>query len=91
VELSNGSSFSPVMVYATPDGTDVWVWDRDLRKAVVLVHGPVMVDVVEKDVYRLTVDDGTDCRVVYDPRSCGCGHPLKRFKPAAPVRTYAPG
>lgn len=92
VTLSNGSTFSPVSVYATPDGTDVWVWDRPSQKAVVLVHGPGMiVSEDQRDTYTLTVDDCTPARIVYDPRSCGCGHPLKHFRPSTPVRTYAPG
>jgi hypothetical protein len=93
VTLSNDTTFSPVMVYATPAGTDVWVWDAPTNSAVVLVHGPGMIDASgTPDVYTLTVDDGTDCRIVYDPRACGCGHPLKRFRPTSgSVSQYAPG
>lgn len=84
VTLSNETTFSPVMIYSLPEGTDVWVWDAPSTSAVVLVHGPGPVEPGgHQDTYTLVVDDGTDCHITYDPRACGCGHPLKRFRPTS--------
>lgn len=84
----SGAIVSACKVYATPDGVDVWHWNPDLAKAEVIAHGPRLAEEA-RDVWSLVCDDGTDTRIVVDARDCGCGHPLKRFRPAVPVRDYA--
>lgn len=86
----SGSIVSVCKVYATPDGVDVWHWNADDGKAEVIAHGDALIE-EHRDVWSLTCTDGTEARIVSDPKDCGCGHPMKWFRPAVPVRDHAPG
>lgn len=83
----SGSIQTVCKVYATPDGVDVWHWNRETRSAEVIAHGPVLVRETD-NVWTMTCDDGTPVRIFVDWADCGCGHPMKHFRPAAPVREH---
>lgn len=82
---------SACKVYATPDGVDVWHWNPDDQKAEVIAHGPALTRTRDANAWTMVCDDGTPLRFAVDPKDCGCSHPLKRFRPAVPVRDYAAG
>lgn len=95
--FNDGSIRSPVKVFTYADRpAEVWAWRDQPRpaEAEVIATG-VLISNDEAHVYSL--DGATPVgvvRIVVDPKACGCGHPLKFFRPGGlgPTRDekYAP-
>lgn len=94
VTLSTGETFTVCRTYSTPEGgTDVWWWDAVQNAAVVVAHGPGFPEAspTAPHHWSLVLDDSDIlAEIVHTPGDCGCGHPMKRFRPVTPMREYAP-
>lgn len=83
---ASGEVFQTCRVVSGPDGTAVWSWDRELNDARIVVSSPFGLEQVSNGSrhYRLPTGDG-EARIARS-HSCGCGHPMKRWRLPKPVR-----
>lgn len=86
VSFEDGHQVSPVKVFTLGDGRcEVWAWNGERNQAEVVADGELTV-LDQAHSYLLGMNAGT-ARIVVDPKSCGCSHPLKHFRPANAVPT----
>ncbi len=83
VSLPSGSQRTTCKVYYSPGAVDVWAWNDQEQKAEVIAHSDRLNE-TERNHWTIDVPDG-QVSIVLDPRACGCGHPLRYFRPAAPT------
>lgn len=85
VTLPDGTQRTGCKVQVLVDqSTDVWVWNRETHAAEILVHTPARpVEAAGTGrTQRWTLDvDGASYSLERNSRDCGCGHPMKRFRP----------
>jgi hypothetical protein len=85
VELPDGSVHDPVRVATDTAGiTHAWTWDHTAGLPVEIGQWPVgnlaRSDGADRGRPRaFTIEDGTR---ISSTGSCGCGHPLKAWRPA---------
>lgn len=83
VTAPDGVVHQTCRVISGPDGTQVWAWDRDLGDARVVVSSPFAVEQVSPGSrnYRLGMQGSDAVAQIKRSHSCGCGHPMKRWRP----------
>lgn len=84
---SAGEVWSTCRVHSGPDGTRVWWWDRELGDARVVVESPSTLEKAAggSRTYSLEVVGEDAPAMIRHLTSCGCGHPMKRWRLPRPV------
>lgn len=82
----DGTVYQTCRVISGPEGTTIWWWDpalHDARPVVTSTYGLEQRSAGSRH-YQLPTDDG-EVHVARS-HSCGCGHPMKRWRLPKPVR-----
>lgn len=89
VTMPDGTVVHTCRVIGDADGIAVYAWAASLNTATVIAHAPPVAQQPTSGAeFDLTTADGI-VHVRHDPRDCGCGHPMKRWRLAGPARVAA--